>query len=91
MSERLFPLGRLAMTPGASEAMGIAGILPHQLLARHVSGDFGDLEADDIERNREAVTNGARIFSAYDLSSERVWVITEADRSVTTILLPSEY
>lgn len=91
MSARLFPLGRTAITPRASEHLGQAGVLPHDLLNRHVSGDFGDLEDEDLQANREAVTIGRRIFSAYELSNGTVWVITEADRSVTTILLPSDY
>lgn len=91
MSARLFTLGQTAITPAASELLGSAGVLPHELINRHVSGDFGNLTPDDIEANREAIAQGFRVFSAYDLSNGRVWVITEADRSVTTILLPSDY
>jgi len=62
------------------------------ILARHVAGDWGDLDARDKALNDAAVKRGGRIFSAYQLTDDiRVWVITEADRSSTTVLLPSEY
>ena len=62
------------------------------LLARHVSGDWGQLDAEDQAANEQALAYGTRILSAYDLATgERVWIITEADRSATTLLLPSEY
>jgi len=61
------------------------------LVARHVTGDFGDVCAEDGERNREAIKHGDRIFSSYLVGEQKVWVITEADRSLTTLLLPSDY
>jgi len=74
---------------------------PFQLLSRHVTGDWGDLCAEDAEANNDALKEGSRIFSAYvlplplsegqSLEPAKVWVITEADQSVTTILLPEEY
>ena len=67
---------------------------PDEVLAlvnRHVGGDFGDLGEEDTARNRDAIQCGARVFSAYITPRGKVWVITEADRAVTTILLPSEY
>jgi hypothetical protein len=68
-----------------------AGIGPFALLGRHVRGDWGDLDDEDKQRNDEALTLGSRIFSAYLVKGVKFWVITEADRSVTTILLPEEY
>lgn len=61
------------------------------LVARHVSGDFGDVCAEDAEMNREAIKRGDRILSSYLVGEQKVWVITEADRSLTTVLLPSDY
>jgi hypothetical protein len=65
---------------------------PSTYLARHASGDWGDLDEHDRKANEYALEHGLRVLSAYTLSSgERIWVITEADRSMTTILLPEEY
>ena len=86
------PLGRLVATPGAIEAMTRAGEDPAQLLARHRSGDWGEVDAEDWAANGRAVIEGQRVLSSYLLpGGTKVWVITECDRSVTTILLPSEY
>jgi len=88
---RLFQLGALVATPAAMALLGeaVGGAL--SLVARHVSGDFGNVCAEDAERNREAVTRGDRILSSYLVGEQKVWVITEADRSLTTVLLPSDY
>jgi hypothetical protein len=87
-----FPLGQVVATPGALEALESAQQDPLELLARHVRGDWGDLEEEDKQENELSVEQGFRILSAYTLSTEvKVWVITEADRSATTILLPREY
>jgi hypothetical protein len=87
-----FPLGRTVTTPGALEAMVCAGETPLPYLVRHVAGDWGDLDQHDKAENEVALKDGLRILSAYRLSDgTRIWVITEADRSVTTILLPDEY
>ncbi|KWH15257.1 hypothetical protein WL98_01900 [Burkholderia multivorans] len=67
------------------------GILADPYLTRHACGDWGDLTAYDTEMNRLAVIHGARIFSSYEIACERVWIVTEADRSSTTLLFPSEY
>lgn len=91
MSKPLFELGRLLMTPGASETMKAVGVDPSVLLRRHVTGDDGDLDADDKAMNKSAIQHGDRVFSSYKTAEGKVWVITEADRSATTILLPSEY
>ncbi len=87
----LFPLGRVVATPGAIALMEAARIDPAQLLERHQSGDWGDLDAEDQRENDYAVSRALRIFSAYGQPPYRLWVITEADRSVSTILRPDEY
>jgi hypothetical protein len=95
LKKPLFPLGRLFSTPGALEALGDANANadPLDYLMRHHTGDWGDLCADDKAQNDAAVKDGGRIFSAYILTGTKVkiWIITEADRSCTTILLPDEY
>jgi hypothetical protein len=88
----LFSLGRTGATPGALEELEKAKTTPDDLFARHVRGDWGDLSKEDKAENELSLKEGFRIFSAYKLSTGvKVWVITEADRSATTILLPSEY
>ena len=89
-----FPLGRLVMTAGidtllASHEADLAVLVP--LLARHQSGDWGDVDATDAFANDLSVAEGQRILSAYHLLDQKIWIITEADRSATTVLLPSEY
>jgi len=87
-----FALGQLVATPGALESFQESGQSPLEFIARHVTGDWGDLEEEDRQENEFSVANGFRLLSAYTLSTgQRVWIITEADRSVTTMLLPSEY
>jgi hypothetical protein len=85
------PLGRVAATPGALKLLTEARAHPFDYLARHATGDWGELCAFDQRQNEVALREGYRIFSSYEVSAERVWVITEADRSITTILLPEEY
>ncbi len=86
------PLGQLLSTPGAIEAMAQAGQNPMQLLDRHRTGDWGDLCAEDRAANDAAVEQGERILSAYTLTNgTKLWIISERDRSVTTILRPDEY
>lgn len=89
----LFELGQVMATPGALEALRDAMTEPAALLNRHQSGDWGDLDAHDRSVNQQALVDGARLLSAYTLpdTEEQIWVTTEADRSVTTLLLPSEY
>ena len=92
MNKPLFKLGMLAATPGALEAMRQAEQQPSELLHRHLIGDWGDLDDADKRENVLSVKRGHRILSAYTLATgEKVWVITEASREATTILLPSEY
>ena len=87
-----FPLGRVVATPGALAALEAAGQEPSEFLTRHVCGDWRELDEHDRQENEFSVANGFRILSAYSLSDDtRIWIITEADRSVTTLLLPSEY
>ncbi|NVZ09757.1 hypothetical protein HW932_10840 [Allochromatium humboldtianum] len=88
----LFSLGRLCTTPGALATLASLSLSPWSFLARHQRGDWGDLDADDRRANTLAVIQGSRVFSAYDLGHHQsLWIITEADRSVTTLLLPEEY
>lgn len=88
----LFPLGQTVATRGAIEAMQGLGVTPAALLSRHHCGDWGDLDQEGKQSNDAALKNGCRIFSAYQLAEAvKFWVITEADRSATTILLPEEY
>lgn len=90
--EPLFPLGQVLATPGALEECQQADRNPLAYVARHARGDWGDLGHEDVSANEQALEQGGRIFSAYTLpTSERLWVITEADRSVTTVLTPLEY
>ena len=87
-----FPLGQVVATPGALSALEKAEQLPAEFLDRHVNGDWGRVPDEDKQENEFSVEHGFRILSAYTTSAgDRVWVLTEADRSTTTILLPSEY
>lgn len=88
----LFPLGQIVMTPGVA-ALGM-DVGP--FIARHAAGDDGNLDSFDKRQNQRAIQEGLRILSAYDVidgngETVRLWIITEADRSVTTALLPEEY
>jgi hypothetical protein len=85
------PLGRVVATPGALKVLSDAGEHPSCYIARHASGDWGELCASDRRENGLALRHGRRVLSSYGVGGSRVWVITEADRSVTTILLPEEY
>ena len=91
-AKKLFPLGMVVMTPGAASLLVECGIDARDIIERHQSGDWGELYPEDCQLNDDAVKYGDRILSAYRLrAGNRLWVITEADRSVTTLLLPSEY
>ncbi|HEU5116139.1 MAG TPA: hypothetical protein VFT74_05620 [Isosphaeraceae bacterium] len=90
--EPKFPLGKLVATPGAIRAMMEAKQGPLEFLARHVSGDWGDVPEEDKAANDADLEAGGRLLSSYRLTtSVKLWIITEADRSATTILLPEEY
>lgn len=87
-----FPLGRTLITPGALEAIAEAEEIPAAFLARHLVGDWGEVCQEDAQENELSLREGFRILSAYRTKNgTRIWVITEADRSATTILLPEEY
>lgn len=87
-----FTLGRILATPGALEALDEAGQEWLVFLQRHAGGDWGELDPHDWQENEAALLNDGRLFSAYNLAtSERLWIITESDRSATTLLLPIEY
>jgi hypothetical protein len=90
--QALFPLGLLVATPGALGAFATTGQNPQEFLVRHVTGDWGDLPPEDVAENQRALRVGSRLFSAYNLADgTRLWIITEQDRSATTLLLPAEY
>ncbi len=85
------PLGQIVATPGALELLEEFGEDPLRYLARHRSGDWGELDGHDRRENELSLQHGWQILSSYPIGEGRVWIITEADRSVTTILLPDEY
>lgn len=91
--KQILPLGQCYITPGARDAFIRSGANPLHYLSRHASGDWGDVCAEDKALNNQDVEAGNRILSAYHLSrtGQKIWIITEADRSATTILLPDEY
>ena len=92
MTAPRFTLGKIVATPGAIAALKAAQLHPLKLLIRHAHGDWGDLHQFDLDANELALRQGLRILSAYVLSTgNRIWIITEADRSVTTLLTPEEY
>ncbi|MGD0265511.1 MAG: hypothetical protein ABSD47_11265 [Candidatus Methylomirabilota bacterium] len=85
-----FPLGRLLATPGALRCLTHDDML--SALARHAAGDWGDLCAEDCAENELSLREGFRLFSAYhSAAGVKFWIITEADRSATTVLVPEEY
>jgi hypothetical protein len=88
--EPKFQLGFVCATPGALSVLTALEITT--ALLRHQRGDWGDLSKEDIEENELSLREGFRILSAYSMAGdEKFWIITEADRTVTTVLLPSEY
>ena len=87
MSKQLFPTGQIVATPGALEL----GVNLRPYLSQHVTGHWGDVCQEDWQENDLSVKQGFRILSAYNTENGRLWIITEADRSVTTILRPGEY
>lgn len=87
-----FPLGNLYLTPGAQAAIEEADQTFFTFVNRHQAGDWGDVPPEDAKENEFSVENDLRILSSYRTNrNEKLWVITEADRSATTVLLPSEY
>jgi hypothetical protein len=87
----LFRIGTVVATPGALHFCATHNINPLSLLRRHAAGDWGSLDATDTAANVHAVQHDLRILSSYKIGNEQVWVITEADRSSTCVLLPDEY
>ena len=86
----LFSLGKLVVTRGVADGEFALDELLN-LVHRHVTGDFGIIDEEDHQENLLSIREGFRIMSAYIINDTKLWVITEADRSVTTILLPEEY
>ncbi len=87
-----FPLGQVVATPGALEELRAAAQAPDLFLFRHQTGDWGELDEEDSAQNELSLEHGYRLLSAYALTtSAKIWIITEWDRSATTILLPEEY
>lgn len=91
--EQRFEHGMLVATPGALELLDEVNVSPSCLIARHLAGDWGDVPKEDAKENELSVERGYRIVSSYPVGDDgdRVWIITEADRSSTCLLLPSEY
>lgn len=90
-SAPLFPTGQVVATPAVADHFAVHGISPLDYLSRHVCGDWGDVPPEDAVANHASIERGTRILSSYKVASETVWIITEADRSSTTLLFPSEY
>lgn len=90
-NKALFPLGQIVATPSAISLLKKLNTDPRELLVKHVTGDWIEMEQEDQESNESAIQYDCRVFSAYTLSDNKFWVITEADRSSTTVLLPEEY
>jgi hypothetical protein len=87
-----FELGVVVATPGALELLGATGTDHTELLRRHHGGDWGEVPPEDARENEYGLKHGFRVLSSYPVGEgQRVWIITEADRSATTILLPEEY
>lgn len=88
----LFSAGQIVSTPGALALLEQARKSPLEFLSRHLRGDWGDLCQDDKTENELSLKYGFRLMSSYRVTDrEKLWIITEADRSVTTLLLPAEY
>ena len=88
-STTTFPLGQIVITANARSILTPAEI--HEALQRHAQGDWGNVCKDDAELNDRSLEDGDRLLSAYGDGSRRFWIITEADRSATTILMPQDY
>jgi hypothetical protein len=87
-----FPLGNVVATPGAIEAMNESGQTADFFLDQHAAGNWGTIDAEDWQSNDQALVEGTRLLSAYStLKGVKIWIITEADRSSSCILLPQDY
>ena len=87
----LFDLGAVVATLGALELLVSTATNPAELLERHASGDWGEVPPEDARENARSLKYGWRVVSSYEVAGERLWIITEADRSSTCILRPEEY
>lgn len=91
-SHNRFQLGQVLLTPGAMEALSAAGQMPHEFLSRHSRLEQGELSGEDHKENLYSIDKRLRIFSAFKTGQGvKLWIITEANRLATTVLLPSEY
>lgn len=89
-----FPLGQTVMTRGIADRVAVDikfAEFTMQSLKRHANGDWGNLCEDDKKANENALRVGERLFSAYEQAGRKIWIVTEWDRSATTILFPEEY
>ena len=87
-----FRLGQIVATAGALRLLDKHQSTPSEYLLRHVSGDWGSVPPEDAMANEEALKGGLRVLSSYSIGeADKLWIITEADRSVTTLLLPADY
>ena len=86
-----FETGNLYVTVGVNALVNDDRVGLLEIVARHMNCDWGDVCEEDKQSNNEALLHDYRLLSSYQLNNETVWIITEADRSATTILLPSEY
>jgi hypothetical protein len=89
----LFELGVVVATSGALEILGQANVSPSSLIERHSGGDWGDVPTCDARENELSLKHGFRLLSSYPVGEDgqKIWIVTEADRSSTCLLLPSEY
>lgn len=91
MGRPRFELGQIVATPGALELIARSKADPLTLISRHVRGDWGNVHPEDAAANERALKEGTRLLSSYQVGGQKLWIITEANRSVTTLLLPEEY
>jgi hypothetical protein len=93
MGAPLFKLGLVVATPNALELLAETGTDPAELLGRHQSGDWGEVPPEDAKENELSLREGFRILSSYPVGEDgsKVWLLTEADRTSTCILLPEDY
>jgi len=89
ISQPKFPLGQVVITPNAAQHLDTIAV--HEALRRHAAGDWGDICPEDACENEHSLKEGFRLHSAYGTGERRFWLITEDDRSVTTILMPEDY
>lgn len=92
MTGHRFALGSIVATPAALATLAAHDVSLLALIARHARGDWGEIPAEDAHTNDAALRSGGRLLSSYTIAADtRIWLITEADRSTTTLLLPEEY